>query len=419
MTRTLAFVLAAARKDLLRRRSDPYALLLWLVLPLVIGTLLGSISSGGGKPRGKLLVADLDESLLSRGVATAFAQKPLAEFFDVETVEEAAGRARMDEGDASALLVIPTGFAAALLRDEPARLELLKNPSQKILPAMAEETLELLTEAVFYLQRVAGDRLRDALERVAEGLDSGAETWTDAFVADFSVEIRRSVERLEAYLSPPVLEVDVVGKKESPAPGQGFGTIFFPSMLFMTLFFMAQGLSEDIWSERKEGTLRRAIACPQSIQAFLAGKFVSAAALLLLVAILGLSIGAQIFGFPWANAPLAALWVAGAGLVLTALMTLIQLFASSQRAGNLLTNTIVFPLTMLGGAFFPFEAMPAWMAAIGKRTPNGWALEELKAILFDRASAGEIGAGFLALGLAFLVLLAACASRFSGAFARA
>jgi len=33
---------------------------------------------------------------------------------------------------------------------------------------------------------------------------------------------------------------------------------------------------------------------------------------------------------------------------------------------------------MLGGSFFPFEAMPEGMAALGRRTPNGWALERFK-----------------------------------------
>lgn len=36
---------------------------------------------------------------------------------------------------------------------------------------------------------------------------------------------------------------------------------------------------------------------------------------------------------------------------------------------------------MVGGCFFPFEAMPDWMAHIGRMTPNGWAVLQFKAIL--------------------------------------
>ncbi len=415
----LAFTLAAAKKDLLRRLRDPFAFLLWLGIPLVLAALIGLVNSGGGKPRGRLLVADLDGSFLSRAVGSAFAQKPLSDFFDVETVEEAAGRARMDQGDASALLVIPKGFAHALLEDEPARLDLVKNPAQNILPAIAEETLGLMTEAVFYAQRVAGDRLRERFAAPFSSVGASDDGWTEGLVSDFSVEIHRTVERLSKFLSPVAIQVDVEKKPPSATPEPSFGSLFFPSMLFMSLFFMAQGLSEDVWREKGDGTLRRAIVSPQSLAALLAGKLAAASVLLLAVAVLGLSIAAQTFGFRWADLPLAAVWVVGSGLALTLVMMLIQLFAASQRAGHLLTNTVVFPLTMIGGSFFPFEAMPAWMAAIGKRTPNGWALERFKAILFERASAGETALAFAVLAAAITVLLFLCQSRLRGAFSRA
>jgi ABC-type Na+ efflux pump permease subunit len=414
-----AFVLAAAKKDLLRRARDPWAFLLWLGIPLLLGLLIGMMNRGGGKPRGRLLVADGDGTFLSHAVSSAFAQKPLSEMFDVESVDEARGRERMDQGDASALVVLPKGFGRAVLRDEPCRLELVLNPAQRILPAIAEETLGVMVEAVFYAQRVAGDRLRAAFEKIADDAGAAGDTWTEAFVADFGVEIRRSLERVSKYLSPPAIRVDAVQPPAEPASKPSFVSLFFPSMIFMAFFFMAQGLSDDVWREKAEGTLRRAISSPGSVLGLFAGKLLAGSVLLLLVALLALSIGAAFFGFPWSSLPAGCLWLVGSGLLLTALLTLVQLFASSQRAGHLLTNTVLFPMVMLGGSFFPFEVMPAWMASIGRKTPNGWALEGLKSILFARASAGEIGIGLLALFLGSLLLCAVCSYRLRGAFARA
>jgi ABC-type multidrug transport system permease subunit len=400
-----AFVVAAARKDLLRRLRDPFAFLVWLGIPIVLAGLLGLGKSGGGNPRGRLLVADLDGSFLSRGVASAFAQKPLSEFFDVETVDAKSGRERMEAGDASALLVLPAGFGKAVLKDEPARIELVKNPSQRILPAMAEETLGLLAEAVFYVQRIAGDRLRDQFRKISGRIDGGEDPWTESFAAEFGVEIRRAVERASKYLDPAVLRVDVVqAPEEKKGPSQSFGTLFFPSMIFMSLVFMAQGFSEDVWREKNDGTLRRAVASPQSVGAILAGKLSAAGVLFLVVGVPALLFGVQVFDLPWAGLPIAAVWIAASGIFVTAALVLIQLFTKSQHAGNLLTNTIVFPLTMIGGAFFPFEVMPAGMAAIGRRTPIGWALEELKAILFGRATTLEILGAFAVLCSAVGVL---------------
>jgi ABC-type multidrug transport system permease subunit len=59
---------------------------------------------------------------------------------------------------------------------------------------------------------------------------------------------------------------------------------------------------------------------------------------------------------------------------------------------------------MLGGSFFPFEIMPAWLARIGRFTPNGWALEQLKAVLRDAVEPVQ-----LALALVGVVLVGALA----------
>jgi ABC-type multidrug transport system permease subunit len=108
-----------------------------------------------------------------------------------------------------------------------------------------------------------------------------------------------------------------------------------------------------------------------------------------------------------------------AGTVLTAMMMLIQLFATSQRAGGLLTNVVLFPMLMIGGAFFPFEAMPAWMSAIGKKTPNGWALEQLKSLLAGKGDATSIALAFALLLAVGAVLTALCSHRLRHGFAQA
>ena len=69
----------------------------------------------------------------------------------------------------------------------------------------------------------------------------------------------------------------------------------------------------------------------------------------------------------------------------------------THRAASLITAISMFPLLMLGGSFFPFEAMPSWMAQAGKFTPNGIVLEQLKNYFLDRAEPAAILSGFLLL----------------------
>lgn len=428
------FLLTTAVKDLRRRRRDPLALVLWAGIPLTVGLLMNLAFGGDGSiPRARLLVDDRDGSLVSRLFLGALGQGQLAEMIEVERVDSIAGRARIARGEASAFLVVPAGFGSAVLREDPAELRLVRNPAQRVLPGIVEETLSILVEAVFYLQRL----LREPIERVVEGPPPGADALPDSTIAGVSVTINRLVERVQPYLFPPVVELqtttadaeqaaterpdEAAATRETSAPGErrerSFGELFFPGMLVLALLFVAQGVSEDVWKERSMGTLRRVLATPEPLSEFLAGKLLAGAALLAGVSLVGLVAARWVFALPFANLPLAVLWATFAGTAMLALLVLVQLHASSARAGNLLTGFVIFPLAMAGGSFFPFELMPDWLARVGRWTPNGWALEQLQAVLSDSVDPAPLAAAFggvLLVGvLAFALALQRLRRRFA------
>ena len=392
----MRYVWATAEKDLRRRFRDPLALLLWLGIPFAILALL-SLAFGGGQatPQARLLIADEDESLVSGFLAGALGQGQLAEMIEIEQVTPEEGRERIGEGQGSALLLIPPGFGSAVLDSQPTRLTLLTNPAQSILPGILEEVLSLLVDAVFYLQRLAGNQLA----AFSGGPPDGASTFTDQLISSTSVEINQLIGGVTEYVSPPRLAVTVEVEEPEGQKQLNLGALFFQSMFFLAILFMAQGMSDDLWIEKRQATLHRALTTPHGVAKLLAGKLLAAFLLLLMMALLGISAGAALYDFPAGRILPAALWAAGSGLALLALFTLLQLFATSQKAGGLLSSLVLFPLMMVGGAFFPFEAMPGWLAAIGRKLPNGWALEQFKAILGGGATGGggaPAAAGLLA-----------------------
>jgi ABC-type multidrug transport system permease subunit len=411
----MRFIWSTAVKDWRRRWRNPLEIVMWIGIPILVGSLIALAFGGrsGPRPQAHVFVADNDESFLSRFLVGALSQETAGGFIRAEAVADNEGRARMDKGKATALIVIPKGFSQAVLREEPATLQLVTNPSQPILPGMVEEGLSILADGTFYLHRLIGEDLR----KFAEGPPEGQKTFPDEAIAAFSTRINQTMSRLSGYLSPLVIKLETaVDEKESDT--LPFGFLLLPMILFMTLLFMAQGLGDDFWEERNQNTIRRVRSSPQRVASFLAGKILSHAGIIFVVCLVALSAAYALLGLNPATMPLALLWAVLSGVVFAAGMTTIQLFAGSQRAGNILTLAITFPLMMAGGSFFPFETMPGWMVGIGTRTPNGWALQRFKDIVLQRTDAGNLLLPFAILLVSLAALLAVCARRLERSVAR-
>jgi len=394
----MRFVLSSALKDLRRLRRDPLALGVWIGIPVIIGLMLTALFGGGSSPtpHGRLLVADQDETVLSGFLTGSFDRGPMAKMITVERVERGEGRRRLDRGDGSALLIIPKGFAEAYLRNQRFELSLVTNPSQQILPQIIAETLSMVMDLGFYVQLLAGDQLR------AFSGDQGA--LSDLALSGSIIALRHRYDNLRAYLDPPVIKLKTTVVEQRATASPNFAAILFPCLLFQSVLFVTMGLSSDVWKERRLGTLRRLVSTPSRLSAALAGKLLSVSLVVAAVGVAGLTAGYWMAGLHPSNDWAALAWVVSSGTVLFLLMLLLQTTASSERGANLVVNLLVMPLMMLGGTFFPFEAMPKQMAAIGRWTPNGWLLLEFKAILD-----GSIGAGRLAADLAAVALLGALA----------
>jgi ABC-type multidrug transport system permease subunit len=380
----MSFLLTAVTKDLRRFRRDPLALATWLGIPLVLVLLITLVFSGGqATPQGRLLVADKDKTFLSQALTTAFSREPLSKMLVMETTGLDEGRRRMDRGDASALLIIPKGLQDAFFQNQPAELQLITNPAQEILPKIVVETLSIVVDGGFYVQKVAAAPLRSLANGKAPD---------DATVAQASIAFSRLGRSLAKYINPPLIDLDlhVVAEQRQ---NQNVAALFLPAMLFMALLFVGNAQALDIWRERGWGTLRRLATTPVSLGTFLAGRLISLALILCGVAVVGVA-GMRWFAHvPVESVPLAASWLVLSGTAFYLMLVAIAVHASSQRAANVTGNLIVFPLAMLGGSFFPFEMMPAWMASIGRFTPNGWAITQFKAFVDGSANAKDFAAG--------------------------
>ncbi len=384
----MRFILKFAWKDLLRSSRDPLVFLIWIGIPLGIGLLLNLAFAGGGgtAPTVELLLVDEDQSLIG-DLFEEVAGHERAKLFQIETVSRADGMERIGRGDGSALLILPAGLTRAVFRMEAAELELFTNPSQRVLPRIAEEALLAFVDLVFYSQRAFSERMSGFAEtaRLSEGALSQEEL--DAF----SEEVAECAALLEEMFFPPLIELaatepePAVDEAEEPK-GPSFMELMFPGFLLMALCFMAEGLSTDLWRERDGGTLARMISTPGGALPLVTGKLASGFFLMLAVSLASALIGASTYQLGLAVTLLFALFPPLAGVTFLAGFFLLQVHTSSQKAGNLLGSLLLFPLLMAGGSFFPIEVLPGWLATIGRLTPNGWVLGHLKSVAFYDAS---------------------------------
>jgi len=368
----MKFVVASFRKDLSRWWQDRLAILLWLSIPFLIGGLITSMVDGGNgaMPTGALLIHDQDESLLSGLVAGAYSQGNLGELISVEQVSLEEGSERIENGDASGFLIIPQGFMAAFLDEEPVTLTLKTNPAQTILPGIVEDVTEVLLDLGFYAQALFGPEIQTIMDGNPDGLPN------DVFAADMAVQIQGKIEALEPLVFPPALDLEIV--EPPPAePRPDIALLFLPGIVLMALLFAAQGMSADYWKERETGTLRRLVSTPGLLSRFVFGKAMAAGIIVAIIGGLTLGAGFLYHGVSWSKFVPAMAWITLSGIGLFAWFAALQMLFPNQKAASLLTTILLFPLLMMGGSFFPLDVLPDWIAAVGRLSPNGFVVDRL------------------------------------------
>lgn len=407
------FLVSSIIKDVMRWRHDFTAILLWLGIPLMIGGLITSLidGNGGAKPQGVLLIADLDDTLLSGFVASAYSQGQLGEFLSVEKTSVEAGTEKINAGNASGFLVIPKGFTAAFLESKPVTLTLKTNPAQTILPGIITDVTEILLDIGFYTEQLFGSEI-DQIVNAELGNESN-----EKLVASIAVAMQNKIESAAPLLFPPAIDITITDLSPDE-PEVPLALLFLPGVILMAVMFAANGLAGDYWTEREKGTLRRLVCSPGSLASFLTGKALAAGAIIALIGGLAMVIGFLYHDIDWAKLLPSLFWITASGIALFAWFGALQMLASTQRAANLLTSILLVPLLMVGGSFFPFASLPDWIATIGRRTPNGFVADRLT-VEFIASSPWSIDLqSWIIVLLMSASGLAICAWRLRNGFAR-
>ena len=287
-------------KDFRKKWKNPVVIIGFLFMPILFTLIFGAVFGGSGEtklPRIQVLSVDLDKSFVSQLVLSAMTQGELKEMIQLDPQDsEEKARRQLEQGKASALLVIPKNFGTDVWEGRKAELLLFKNPSEQFLPQIVEEITDTTTLLFSALLSVFSDEL--GIMRKFQGKMA----LTDQTVSMISIQIKNRIAGVSKYVLPPVIGLkQTTLEKEDGAISetltvQGY---ILPAIAVMFLLFIVNIVFEDLLRERDSGTLLRMTASPMTIREFIWSKMVTAALLGMFCTLFLIGLGALIFNIKW------------------------------------------------------------------------------------------------------------------------
>ncbi|MES1243381.1 MAG: ABC transporter permease [Acidobacteriota bacterium] len=377
-------VVLLVRKDLQRRVRSPLSTLVILAFPLILSGII-ALAFGARDtkpPKVRLLLDDRDDGLAGTLISSAFSRPEAAPYFEVEKAGPDALQ-RLEKDGFSAILRIPEGLTDALLDGRTVTLELVRNPSQSILPEVAGQVTDVIADGL----SSASYTLEGPLKGLTPLLqaDQGP---SDQQVAVVSVALNQWVGRSSRYLFPPAIKLTSVQlekaedgpKMAGASPTTSIFLFVLPGVAVFALFTLGDQVMRDLLTERTKGTLRRLLAGPVGTGTVVAAKAVTAAvvglvALLVLAAVAGIVGGRAVDPSGFLLLSLALV------LAVTGVASAVYGLARDDRQGSTIGSVLYLVLAFSGGSFLPLDSLPAALRAVSPFSLFYWGTEGYKALL--------------------------------------
>jgi ABC-type multidrug transport system permease subunit len=373
----------------MRRRRDPFALFIWILIPLSLAAIFALIFGGigsGGMPRASLLVADNDDSFVSNLLVSSLGNSRLESLIEPESVEEAHGIDMIMEGGASALLIIPEGFGAAYLNGSETNLKLIKNPMQSILPSICQSVIETLLEMGFVGRSLFDSPIQSLTGIVEEGGEP-----SQAQLDAASLAIGHTFQRVQEYVFPPVILLEVESIEKEEREEFNFAAAYYPGLMLMAVLFISVGLSQDVWREKRHGALSRCITTPVSLFSFFTGKLLGGLALAAVVLVVMMIAGPVLFDLTWHHIwAVVLLGLAVSAFLLSVFSVLVLALSRNERTSSVVTDILLMALMLTSGTTVPLEILPASMVKVASFTPVGHVLLIYKELVKGNLPMAEV-----------------------------
>lgn len=349
-------------KEFIQIARDRRALIIMILMPIMFLFVLGyaAVTQVKNIP---MAVLDLDRSarsaqLVDRMVASGYF-RVVQPVYDDQQLRHA-----LDTNQARVGLVIPAGFAPALLHNEPTSLQLVVDGTDPTTAANAMSAFSAITQAESARIQIETGSRHGSIQPVTK-------VWYNPELRDMNFTV----------------------------PGL-IGAILLQVTLILT--------SQAIVRERERGTMERLVSSPLKPYELLLGKLVPYAVIALWDLFIILAFAVWWFDVPIAGS-LAALVGVGIVYIVSCLGfgLLISTVSFTQQQAVQMSVLFFLPSMVLSGFIYPLDAMPKVIQVIAYITPLRYFIIVARGIILKGVSAlqfwPEMGQ-MLVLGLVVLTL---------------
>ncbi len=386
-------VITVASKELQVLFKDRGALAVLFLLPLVLASVFGSISTSlttaiEGEEAitiGAFLV-NLDDGAYGQRIAGILGD---VEVLDVERLDSVdVANQRVADGERLAAVVIPAGFTERVDTHEPSTIDVIVDPTQAGYGSIVSGILnEVVSPIVLEAEIRYG--IRSVMADAGIYDDAPAEFLAAAEAQSLGV----IMTQLQAMQQTPWIVVKQTDPEGVVAKGPWNPFSYnIPAFLVMFSFFLVGVVAESIWTEKEQGSMRRLLAAPIGRGSIIGGKILAYMLVICLQALVLFGAGGLVFDMPLGNDPLAlAVFTVALAFVATGLGMLVATVSGSTRQADSLGMVLAFVLAGLGGCIgYPLYRLGGVVGTISRLTPHAHALIAYTGIISDGASLGDV-----------------------------
>jgi ABC-2 type transport system permease protein len=378
-------------KDLQQYTRNVQMIIFLFVMPIAFTFLFGVVFSGSGTDTGiqwNLGIANQDTgSTGTQLIELLEADDSLAITFVAGAESEL--RAMVENGDYTAILLIPEDYTVLLINGQIPRLMVFTRGS--------EDVQLLLENSISFAAVLTADlhaRANELAGLYASQFDTGA-----------SAVRQQTYDRLVVSARTPVIETTNVTK---PGVETNSYASTAPGLIMQFAITGIIGISSIFVEERQNKTFARIRSTGASGFSYLTGHSIAFFVLLAIQFTTMIIFGQFVLKLPYFDNLAATVLIAAATIISFTLMGLfLAVFAKTQGQAIAFTMVAMFVFSALGGAWVPLEIMGPAFQTIGRFTPVAWGMDGFKNILIRGGGMADVLMPALVLlgyGVFFLLL---------------